>query len=80
MQLTVPDGPDWSAVVNVRGKTGDYTTGGGDDWEATLLRFSADLVAPKDNGHRRQLGSNEGWSTHVYSVPERAGNTEFNNW
>ena len=45
-QLTIKDGVTWSATVNARGKLGDYSGGGGDDWEATNLVFSdADVPA-----------------------------------
>ena len=79
-QLTIADGTDWSATVNARGKTGDFSGGGGDDWEVTLLHFGADLVDNTPAGHRRRLGSNEGWAASDRVVPERAGNTDYNNW
>jgi hypothetical protein len=50
-QLTIPDtSSDWTATINARGKTGDYSGGGGDDWEVTLLDFTPDMGM----GYRRR--------------------------
>ena len=64
-QVTVRDGVAWSAIVNARGKLGDYSGGAGDDWEATNLVFSdADVPAQEGEGqgggymgggHRRRV-------------------------
>lgn len=70
-QLTVPDGSDWTAVVNARGKTGDYKGGGGDDWEVTMLNFSPDLVTDDSSG------AAEGGQRRLQDVPPTSPGPEY---
>lgn len=71
-QLTVPDGTDWTATVNARGKTGDYAGGGGDDWEVTLLDFSPALVTDEPSA-----GAAAGHKRHLQDEPPTAPGPEY---
>ena len=67
-QITVGTDTKWSATVNARGKMGGYTSGSGDDWEATRLIFSDATVPAWEGGGE---GTDEGGGHRRRSMQEK---------